>query len=204
MYFYKTPKTLKRIFPDLTWDIKVNDDIIYLTFDDGPVAGVTDWVLDILTDYKIKSTFFCIGKNVHENIKLYDRIKAEGHAVGNHTYNHIKGWYNANHVYYRDVKQCSELVDSFLFRPPYGKIMFMQSKTLMKKGYEIIMWDVLTGDFDDKLSKELCLKNAIKHTEPGSIVVFHDSIKAASNMKYSLPKYIEHFLNEGYQFKVLN
>ncbi len=203
MYFYKTPSILKKIFPDLTWDIPAQSKSIYLTFDDGPVNHITDWVLEVLKDYDIKATFFCIGKNVAENPHLYEKILTNKHRVGNHTYNHIKGWYSLNSTYYQDVESCRELVDSNLFRPPYGKIMFPQSKAILAKGYEIIMWDVLSGDFDAKVSPQQCLANVIKHTESGSIVVFHDSLKAANNMKFAMPLYVEYFLNEGYEFKVL-
>jgi len=203
MYFYKTPGIVKKIFPDLTWDIPALDKSIYLTFDDGPVNNITDWVLSVLNDYNIKATFFCIGKNVAENPKLYESILEAKHQVGNHTYNHIKGWNALNETYYKDVENCRHLVDSQLFRPPYGKIMFFQSKALMSKGYEIIMWDVLSGDFDTKITPQKCLANVIKHTEPGSIVVFHDSLKAANNMKFAMPLFIEHFLNEGFEFKLL-
>jgi len=203
MYFYKTPRIIKNIFPDLIWDIPVQNKAIYLTFDDGPVKTITDWVLDILNDYAIKATFFCIGKNVAENPELYEKILEADHKVGNHTYNHLKGWNSSNQTYYEDVENCRNLVDSQLFRPPYGKIMFFQSKTLMEKGYEIIMWDVLSGDFDHNITPQQCLANAIKHTQPGSIIVFHDSLKAADNMKFAMPLFIEHFLNQGYEFKLL-
>jgi len=203
MYFFKTPALVKKILPDLTWNIPVQSKSIYLTFDDGPVDKVTNWVLDVLHDYDIKATFFCIGKNVNENPALYHQILEAEHQVGNHTYNHIKGWYTMNNNYYADIESCKEFVDSTLFRPPYGKIMFFQTKDILAKGYEIIMWDVMSGDFDTKVSKKVCLENVIQHTEPGSIIVFHDSLKAENNMKYAVPRFIEHFLAEGYEFKTL-
>jgi len=203
MYFFKTPALVKRILPDLTWDIPVQNKSIFLTFDDGPVNNVTNWVLDVLKDYNIRATFFCIGKNVQENPGLYHQILEAEHQVGNHTYNHIKGWYSMNNTYYEDIESCQKLVDSVLFRPPYGQIMFFQSKTILAHGYEIIMWDVLSGDFDAKITKEECLNRAIQNTEPGSIIVFHDSLKAENKMKYAIPRYIKHFLKEGYEFKTL-
>lgn len=203
MYFYKTPSIVKKIFPDLTWDIPTQDKSIYLTFDDGPVESITDWVLSVLKDYGVKATFFCIGKNVVQNPKLYEKILEANHKVGNHTYNHIKGWNATNKTYYEDVEKCRQLVDSQIFRPPYGKILFSQSKALIAKGYEIIMWDVMSGDFDTNTTPQQCLANVIKHTQSGSIIVFHDSLKAANNMKFAMPLFIEYFLNEGFEFKLL-
>jgi len=203
MYFFKTPSLFKKLFPDLTWSISTKEPFIYLTFDDGPIPQITPWVLDCLKDYNIKATFFCIGKHVKAHPKIYDQILKADHQIGNHTYNHIKGWSTQNEQYYEDVQHCRKLVDSTLFRPPYGKIMFLQTKALRVKGYEIVMWDVLSGDFDAQLGRVKCLKNVIKNTEAGSIVVFHDSIKAAENMKYTVPRFIEYFLNKGYQFKKL-
>jgi len=203
MYFFKTPGIVKKIFPDLIWEIPSQHKMIYLTFDDGPVYTATDWVLNVLKDYNIKATFFCIGKNVAKNPELYEKILEANHRVGNHTYNHIPGWNTSNRLYYQDVEKCRQLVNSKLFRPPYGKIMFFQSKALIAKGYEVIMWDVLTGDFDTNISPQQCLANAIKHTVPGSIIVFHDSLKASDNMKFAMPLFVEHFLNEGFEFKLL-
>jgi len=202
MYFIKTPQTLKNIFPAIVWDMPMYGKTIYLTLDDGPTPNVTDWTLDLLKQYGIKATFFCIGENVVNHPELFSRIRAEGHAVGNHSFTHKNGWKTDNFSYYKDILKCSEVVDSDLYRPPYGRITKRQIKTLNQKKFTIVMWDVLSGDFDVRLSEEQCLQNVLSHTKPGSIVVFHDSLKAEKRLKYSLPKFIEHFLRQGYNFKL--
>lgn len=206
MYFIKTPQTLKNIFPAIVWDMPLlgEDKTIYLTLDDGPTPGVTDWTLDLLKQFGVKATFFCIGKNVVNHPELFLRISGEGHAVGNHTFTHKNGWETDNFSYYKDILKCSEVVESDLYRPPYGRITKRQIKTLNQKRFTIVMWDVLSGDFDEKLSKEQCLQNVLSHTKPGSIVLFHDSIKAEQRLKYSLPKFIEHYLKKGYTFNTLH
>jgi len=203
MYFIKTPQTLKNIFPAIVWDMPINGKTIYLTFDDGPTPNITDWVLDLLHQYGIKATFFCIGENVINHPEIYYRIKLDGHKVGNHSFTHKNGWKTDNFSYYKDILKCSEVVDSDLYRPPYGRITKRQIKTLNQKRFKIVMWDVLSGDFDVKLSEKQCLQNVLSHTKPGSIVVFHDSVKAENRLKYSLPKFIEHYLDKGYRFEVL-
>lgn len=204
MYFVKTPNIVSTIFPYLTWKINTNDEsILYLTFDDGPTETHTDWVLKILDDFCCKATFFCIGKNVELYPEKYENIIAKGHQIGNHTYNHIKGWGTKDEIYLKEVEECRKMVNSKLFRPPYGKIEFSQSKALIKLGYEIIMWDVLSGDFDENISKEKCLSNMTDNIESGSIIVLHDSEKAASKMRYTLPKILEYALEKGYVFGLL-
>lgn len=203
MYFVKAPKIVTSIFSYLTWKIDTDEPTLYLTFDDGPTAEHTDWVLQVLDDFNCKATFFCIGKNVELHPKKYEKILAKGHKTGNHTFNHIKGWYTNDKNYLNDVEACRKLVDSTLFRPPYGKIMFTQSKALIKLGYEVIMWDVLAGDFDENITDEKCLNNIISNIENGSIIVLHDSNKAAKRMRFALPKLLEFALNKGYSFATL-
>lgn len=197
--YTKTPYLLRFLFPNLMWDIKTKKKEIYLTFDDGPNPLVTPKVLDILDQYNARATFFCVGKNVNKYPDTYQRILQKGHKTGNHTYNHLKGWKTPNSDYYDSIEKCAALVDSHLFRPPHGQIKPVHIPHL-KKQYKIIMWSVLTKDYLLKESPEKCLKNSIQSTRPGSIVVFHDSNKAAEKMFYILPRYLEYFSKKGFSF----
>ena len=203
----KTPKVAKLLFPSLVWEIPSNEKSIYLTFDDGPTPMITDWVLDTLNEYGAKATFFCIGKNIKQNPQIFNRILEEGHGIGNHTNNHLKGWNTKTSTYISDIKKCEKQIakhagaKTTLFRPPYGKIKRKQIKKVQKLGYKIVMWNVLPVDWDKKVSVTQCLQNAVYYTKPGSIVVFHDSEKAARNMQYALPRVLQQFTNEGYKFK---
>lgn len=200
--FFRTPSILKLLYPKLTWRIPTEENVIYLTFDDGPVAGPTEFVLDTLKSYQAKATFFCIGNNIKKNGPLFQRIKRDGHAVGNHTFNHARGWNTNNEVYINEVNECQELIGtSKLFRPPYGRIKRSQLRQL--SNYDIIMWDVLSYDYAKSVSPARCLKGVIAATRKGSIVVFHDSLKAERNMSYALPKFLEYFSIKGYVFESL-
>ncbi|MFN3939353.1 MAG: polysaccharide deacetylase family protein [Chitinophagales bacterium] len=199
MYWIKTPRSLPSLFPDYIWKL-TGEKEIYLTFDDGPVPGVTDEILNILKAFHAKATFFCIGENVMRYSKLYDRLQNENHTVGNHTFNHLNGWKMKDSVYLQNVAQCRALVESNLFRPPYGRIGIRQAQQI-KKDYKIIMWDVLSGDFDQQQTVESCTRNVIKNVEPGSIVVFHDSLKAKPRVLGCLPAVLENFSKAGYQCK---
>ncbi|NCD71618.1 polysaccharide deacetylase family protein [Mucilaginibacter agri] len=205
MYLVKTPWLLKQFYSDLLWNADRDKRIIYLTFDDGPIPVVTPFVLKILKQYQAKATFFCIGDNIRKHPDVFEQVKQDGHAIGNHTFHHLKGWKTDDKTYVKDMQDCQELTRSQLFRPPYGRIKKSQTKRLksLYPNLNIIMWDVLSGDFDINLSPENCLKNVIKHTESGSIVVFHDSLKAFDRLKYTLPKALEHWAKEGYTFKSL-
>ena len=202
MYLVKAPFFLKLFYSKSIWNKSRKENKIYLTFDDGPIPELTPFVLDTLKQYNIKATFFCVGENIKKNPHLFERILSEGHQVGNHTYNHLKGWKTDDAKYLENIRQCQELTKSKLFRPPYGRAKKSQLKEL-HSAYEIIMWDVLTGDFDLSLSPEQCLKNAIKNTENGSIIVFHDNIKAIPRVEYALPKTIAYLLEKNYRFEVL-
>jgi len=197
-YFIKTPWWLKKMYPNRIWSIDTAEKSIYLTFDDGPHPVATTFVLDELKKYNAKATFFCIGKNVEKNPALYDRIIAEGHQTGNHTQNHLNGWKTADESYLSDVSLAARVIQSNLFRPPYGRIRSGQARKLDK--YKIVMWDVLSGDFDLTISKEACLQNVLRNTSSGSIVVFHDSEKALEKLRYSLPLVLEHFSQKEYKF----
>lgn len=197
----KTPKLIKLLFPTYIWDIKTSGKNLYLTFDDGPTPEITDWVLNKLSEYNAKATFFCLGKNVREHPEIYNRILTCGHAVGNHTFTHIKGWKTSQEVYTNSVKEASFYINSNLFRPPYGEITIPKGKALKKLGYKIIMWDVVAIDWDTNISTKKTAENVIKNSKPGSIIVFHDSVKAEKNMKHSLSQTLDFFSNEGYIFK---
>ena len=200
---------MMRIFSKYTWRFFDTKKEIYLTFDDGPTPEITQFVLSKLKDYKAKATFFCIGKNIQNHPEIFKQIIADNHSVGNHTHNHLKGWKNNNATYADDIQLCENTITQFsnstitqkLFRPPYGKIKTSQAKEILKKGYKIIMWSVLSADFDTKISNEKCLENVLKHTKTGSIIVFHDSVKAAERMQYALPKVLKHFSDKGFVFK---
>ncbi len=206
----KTNTWIKKIFNNLVWDIPNSEKKIYLTFDDGPIPEVTEWVLNILKSKDIKATFFCIGDNMKKHPEVYKRILAEGHQTGNHTFNHLNGWKTETNHYIENLKLCEteylklNTEHSFLFRPPYGKIKPSQSKAIRNLGYKIIMWDVLSYDFDSTISVEKCLENVISNTEQGSIIVFHDSIKAEKNLKYALPKAIQVLKDKGFVFDVIS
>ncbi|MDB4999100.1 MAG: polysaccharide deacetylase family protein [Mucilaginibacter sp.] len=205
MYLVKTPWLLKKLYPNLVWNTKTATRCIYLTFDDGPIPIVTPFVLNILKKHNAKATFFCIGDNISKHTDIFEQVKAGGHSIGNHTFNHLKGWVTNNQIYLDNFLQTDKLLDTPLFRPPYGRIKRAQIKLLQtaRPDLKIIMWDVLSGDFDTSLSPEACLKNVLKHTEAGSIVVFHDSLKAFDRLKYVLPRALEYWSKEGYSFNAL-
>lgn len=210
MYLVKSPLLLKWFYSALTWNKSRSQKIVYLTFDDGPIPNVTEFVLNTLKSFKIKATFFCIGDNILKHPDLFERLKSEGHAIGNHTFNHLNGWKTDNKTYLQNFLKCQELTQTNLFRPPFGRIkksqisilssQFSDSTRTTNCKLQIIMWDVLSGDFDLNLSPEKCYQNIIKNTENGSVIVFHDSLKAFERLKYALPKAIEYLVNEGYQF----
>jgi len=204
--FYTTriPSWLSKFYSSLVWSIPVKEKELYLTFDDGPHETATPFILDQLKAYNAKATFFCIGKNVKTYPGIYQRIIEEGHAVGNHTFNHLNGWKTKNDLYVNDVEAAAKYIDSKLFRPPYGRISPFVSKLLRKKlQYKIIMWQVLSGDFDETLAPQKCAENVLLYAKPGSIIVFHDSIKAWKRMSYALPTILQHFSQQGFSFKAI-
>ena len=206
-YFVKTPGWLKRIYDSYIWSIPINDKILYLTFDDGPHPEATPFVLKELKKHNALATFFCIGKNVVSYPGIYKQIINEGHSVGNHTYNHLNGWKTNNDDYLKDIALASHEIDSDLFRPPYGRITSFQAKNLKSamKGKEpnVIMWDVLSGDFDIACTPQQCLANVLLTSVSGSIIVFHDSEKAFPKLSYTLPRILNYFSEKGYLFKSL-
>lgn len=195
----RAPLFIQTLFPSIIWRIHGKEKKIYLTFDDGPIPEVTPWVLEILTEFKAKATFFCIGENVRKYPHLYEQIRSLGHQTGNHTQHHLNGWKVSNLDYYHDIEACRKLVDSPLFRPPYGKIKPSQIRYLKNK-FKLVMWDVLSKDYDRSLSGEQCLKTVINESREGSIIVFHDSLKAEERLRIALPGVLEHFRKNGFEF----
>ena len=206
-YFVKTPWWLKKIYSSYVWSVDTKEKNLYLTFDDGPHSIATPFVLDELKKHNAKASFFCIGKNVLAEPQIYKRIIEEGHAVGNHTHNHFNGWKTKDNVYLDDVSEAGKYIDSILFRPPYGRITSFQAKNiksaLKKPGAKIIMWDVLSGDFDETLTGQQCLQNIILNAKKGSIIVLHDSQKAYERLKIFLPLALNFFEKGGYGFEKL-
>lgn len=203
-YLTKTPFFLPWLYPGLVWKKKSGSNHLYLTFDDGPVPEATEWILQILAARKIKATFFCVGDNVKKYPEIFHQLIDGGHSIGNHTFNHLNGWKINLYEYVENVNKCNEELKKFgiespLFRPPYGKIKRAQVDVLKRK-FNIVMWDVLSGDFDFKITSEKCLKRTIKATTDGSIIVFHDNKKSLDNLRKVLPAYIDHFLAKGYKF----
>jgi len=202
MLIEQIPSFLRAACKGVTWRRNSKEKIIYLTFDDGPIPEVTPWVLDVLDQYQVKATFFCVGENVFKHPDVYQEVLRRGHRTGNHTYNHIRGLFTKTEAYMANIGKAAQLIDSPLFRPPHGDMRLSQLKLLREK-YEIIQWDVITRDYDKDISKERVLKIVQRYARNGSIIVFHDSLKAEQNMRYAMPKAIEFLLKEGYQFKTL-
>ncbi|MBK5193452.1 MAG: polysaccharide deacetylase family protein [Flavobacteriaceae bacterium] len=231
MAYLKKISTLgKFLCPTLLWNLPKTGNTLYLTFDDGPIPEITPWVLALLKEYHAKATFFCIGENIVKHPEVFDQILAEGHNIGNHSFNHLNGWKTPISTYIENVEKAEEIISEKqetrnrnqdnrtenieereekkeknikLFRPPYGKITPKQIKILQGQGFKIVMWEVISGDFDLNISPENCLNNVIKNSKPGSIVVFHDSIKASANLKEVLPKVLEYFHQKGFEFKAI-
>lgn len=206
LYPIKTAKIFKSIFNQWTWSFNTNKKEVYLTFDDGPIPNITPWVLDQLKKHKAKATFFCIGDNIKKHPEILEQIIQENHRVGNHTFNHLKGWNTNTDEYIKNILLTEQYLPTQtqkLFRPPYGKISFSQSKKLLSLNYKIIMWDVLSADFDKHLTAKECTKNVLSKIENGSIVVFHDSEKAFPRLQEALPKILSELTKKGYSFKAI-
>ena len=210
MILHKTNWFVQKIlYPNLTWKVNTNDKIIYLTFDDGPIPCVTNFVLNILKDFNAKATFFCVGENIKKHPRIFEKVINSTNSVGNHTFNHLIGWKTEDQKYFQNLMDCQDEMmkyninqNVFLFRPPHGRIKRSQLKEIQKE-YRIIMWTVLSGDYDISLSKETCLSKSIKYTNQGTIIVFHDSVKASKNMEYTLPRYLKYFSDKGFKFEKL-
>lgn len=212
-YWVKTHRIIKKLFSNYIWDIPNNENKVYLTFDDGPTPEITQWVLNQLDQYNAKATFFCIGKNIVAHPEIFNQIIEKGHGIGNHTHNHLNGWKTTTDEYLEKIETCEatisninseiSILKSKIFRPPYGKIKVAQAKKLRQQGYKIIMWDVLSADFDQSISKEECLNNVLSNTKSGSVIVFHDSLKAFKNLEYTLPKVLQHLTENNFSFGII-
>ena len=202
MYFFKTPKILKFLLKDCFWEITTEKKEIFLTFDDGPIPEITPWVLKTLHKYNAKATFFCTGSNVRLHPRIYQNIIEQGHRTGNHTFHHANGWLTPSDKYIENVEKAGEWIESDLFRPPYGKLTFKQYKTLKKK-YTIVMWDVISGDFDPEMTAGQCLNQLKKNVKSGSIVVFHDSLKASKILMAVLPEIMDYWKEKGFTFNAI-
>ncbi len=202
MYFIHTPKIIQNLFPGFVWRIPTEEPSVFLTFDDGPIPEVTPWVLEQLDRFDAKATFFAVGENVKKYPEIYRSILDAGHHVGNHTYNHLSGWTSEDVPYLHNVRKAGQVIKSSLFRPPYGKLKPGQVQFLLRH-YNIIMWDVLSGDFDTSNSPQKCINNVCGNVSPGSIVVFHDSLKAWDNLKVALPEVLERLTAAGYRFRAI-
>jgi len=203
---HKTPAILQQLMPSRLWRVVTNEKKLFLTFDDGPIPELTDWVLDTLTQYNAKATFFCVGANVEKHPEILQRIVKEGHAIGNHTQHHLNGWQTPLDEYLQNVAACQQTfraqhVATRLFRPPYGRLRWQQRKQL--GDLQVVMWDVLSKDYLQTLASEEVLSESIKATQAGSIIVFHDNVKAEKNLRYALPRFIAHFQSLGFQFDAL-
>ncbi|CAN5120817.1 polysaccharide deacetylase family protein [soil metagenome] len=202
IYFKHKPRWLRKFYGNCVWEINSPEKAVYLTFDDGPHPEETPFVLQQLKNANAKATFFCIGKNVNEHYNIYEQIVAAGHATGNHTYTHPDGWMTVQSKYLQDVAKAKNIINSNLFRPPYGHIKSSTVRSLQNEfGLKTVLWDVLSGDFDAATSGEQCFNNVIENSKEGSIIVFHDSAKAAGNLRYALPKILEYFTDKGFEFK---
>lgn len=202
MLIEQLPLFFRRIYGKVLWRKDSDKKVIYLTFDDGPIPEVTPWVLDVLDQYEVKATFFCVGENVWRHPDLYQEILRRGHRTGNHTYNHLRGFLTKTDQYLENIEKAAKYIDSDLFRPPHGDLWRKQYLALNKK-YQIVQWDLITRDYNKKLRGDQVLNIVKQHARNGSIVVFHDSLKAEQNMKYALPRSLAYLKSEGFSFEVL-
>ena len=211
-FILKYPWILKKLYPKRLSRVAA-EKTLFLSFDDGPIPEVTPWVLEQLDKYSAKATFFCIGDNIRKHPEIFKKIKDKGHAVGNHTFNHLNGWKTSTSDYLENFRKTERIIESKLektlsseeklFRPPYGKIKNKQAAKITNLNYRIVMWDVITGDYDKNYDAEKCLENTLNLIRAGSIIVFHDSLKAEKNLKYILPKLLEEYSQKAWKFKTL-
>ena len=203
MLIEQPPKLLRWLYPGAIWRMDSSEKAVYLTFDDGPIPEITPWVLDLLDTYQIKATFFLVGDNIRKHPKEFQMILERGHRVGNHTFNHFGGLRHVKDEYLANTDKANEQIQSDLFRPPHGWMRWGQYR-MLKKRYRIIMWDLVTRDYSKRLDGPQVLAKVKKYVRNGSIITFHDSLKAEKNMKYALPRAIEWLKEQGYEFKVFD
>ena len=204
----KTPEFVKSLFPQFLWQVPSEKKVLYLTFDDGPTPKITEWVLDQLKHYQAKATFFCIGNNIEKYPDIFSKTVDGGHTIGNHTFHHLKGWKTKSKNYLKDIEQTQKIIErstsTDLFRPPYGKFKITQARQLLSLGYEVVLWDVLSYDWDQNISPKTCFNNVVSKATKGSIIVMHDSQKASKNLMYALPRVLEYFSDRDYVFEALD
>lgn len=203
MFIEQMPDIVRLLYPTVLWRKDKDKKVIYLTFDDGPTEEITHWILETLDEFGVKATFFCIGNNAEKHPEIVDEIRQNGHLVGIHGYSHVRGLYKKQKEYFNDIKKSESIIKSKIFRPSHGRIYPSQVKKLNELGYKVVLWDVITRDYDPNLKEEQVLKIAKKYTRNGSIVVFHDSLKAEKNMKYAFPLAVKYWLENGYTFETL-
>jgi peptidoglycan/xylan/chitin deacetylase (PgdA/CDA1 family) len=196
------PKLLRNLLPQCYWNLPNKQNKIYLTFDDGPTPQVLPFILQTLDKYKVPATFFCVGENMSKHPDLVKEMLKRNHVIGNHTNNHISGWRVKNQSYFENIEKCDDVYKSHLFRPPYGRLRTSQANYLCRK-YKLIMWDVLSYDYDKNVKPEICYRNVIDTTKSGSLIVFHDNEKAYPNLQYALPHSIVFLLNKGFVFDTI-
>lgn len=198
------PRIIQKLFPRRVWQINTDQKVLYISFDDGPHERITPMVLQLLEKYGALATFFCIGDRVNKHPECFELIKQAGHAIGNHTYHHVNGWKTDPTIYVADVQKAAALIDSKMFRPPYGRLTSAQFQRLEQQGFKTIMWTILSGDYDKRLTPEQCAARVVQTLQPGAIILFHDSEKAEKNMMVALEKLLEEGSARGYVFKTLN
>lgn len=203
MFIEQMPDIVRLLYPTVLWRKDKDKKVIYLTFDDGPTEEITHWILKTLDEFGVKATFFCIGNNAEKHPEIVDEIRQNGHSVGIHGYSHVRGLYKKQEEYLNDIKKSESIIKSKIFRPSHGRIYPSQVKKLNELGYKVVLWDVITRDYDTNLKEEEVLKIAKKYTRNGSIVVFHDSLKAEKNMKYAFPLAVKYWIDNGYTFETL-
>jgi peptidoglycan/xylan/chitin deacetylase (PgdA/CDA1 family) len=203
MFIEQMPDIVRLLYPTVLWRKDKDKKVIYLTFDDGPTEEITHWILKTLDEFGVKATFFCIGNNAEKHPEIVDEIRQNGHSVGIHGYSHVRGLYKKQEEYFNDIKKSESIIKSKIFRPSHGRIYPSQVKKLNELGYKVVLWDVITRDYDTNLKEEEVLKIAKKYTRNGSIVVFHDSLKAEKNMKYAFPLAVKYWIENGYTFETL-
>ncbi|HKK88862.1 MAG TPA: polysaccharide deacetylase family protein [Saprospiraceae bacterium] len=200
IYPVKTPLWVQKLIPSALWHFPRNENVLYLSFDDGPSPQLTPWILETLEKWKAKATFFCVGENINKYPQLYQEITELGHTIGNHSYNHLNGWLTNDKSYFQNIALNASQTGSKLYRPPYGRMKPSQIRHL-KKRYQLVYWDVLSGDFDRDLSPEKCLKNILENARQGSIIVLHDNIKADKSLKYVLPRLLQHYAEKKWEMR---
>lgn len=199
LYLKKIPQIVQSLYPNYTWRMSSGEKKIYLTFDDGPTPKLTRYILDTLAAYGTKATFFCLGKQVEKHNELYAEIKSGGHTIGSHGYAHLNGWKTTEEDYYTDIEKAGNLISTNLFRPPFGRIKKKQAAHILNQ-YQIIMWDVMPGDFDHKVDADECYKNIVDYTQDGSLIVLHDNTKSEQTVRIILPRILAYYTEKGYNF----